>query len=72
MKIEERKITVNLSQEEKNLMEKMMKFTQEFIDLTDCRFNHDCEGCPLYLFCGNDVNDIKEELESFLTDSEIK
>lgn len=72
MKIEERKITVNLSQEEENLMGKMMKFTQEFIDLTGCRLNHDCDDCPLYLFCGSNVEDIKEELESFLTNSEIK
>ena len=72
MKIEERKITVNLSQEEENLMDKMIGFTQEFIKLTNCYSNYDCDDCPLYLFCGNSAKDIKEELESFLTNSEIK
>jgi hypothetical protein len=74
MEIKERKVSVNLSQEEENLMNKMIGFTQEFIKLTNCHSysNYDCDSCPLYLFCDNNIKGIKEELESFLINSEIR
>ena len=52
MKIIKKRVKVELTPSEKEVIEKMVKFTRDYFEATDKCVNLRCTDCPLSAFCG--------------------